>query len=169
MRRNQHEVQVLPQKCALDRPLHAGPQEPDDAEDARRPRPGPPESVPPQLRWEAGPLLPGVREEALMSSHSDACSAPICFEGGLSPGITDNTTFWYPDEDICGFIRVSPEQRGVRRIQRRIVKRWKVLPPDAEFDDADIGYFTYADLVRRKAVRKGVHGRDREATDHGRA
>ena len=101
-----------------------------------------------------------------MDSHHDACSAPICF---LSPRITDEPYFWYPGEGICWLHAVSPEQRRVRRIQRRIQKRWKLLPPDSGFDDADIGYFTYADLVRRKAIRKGVRGRDREATDYVRA
>jgi len=99
-------------------------------------------------------------ERAGRSTHSETCGAPICFE---RPGITDEPYFWYPGEDICGYRDVSLEQRHVRIIQKRITRRWRVLPPEPGFGEADIGYFTFENLAKRQAVRKGVRGRDREA------
>ncbi len=93
-------------------------------------------------------------------THADHCDAPICLE---SPGITDEAYFWYPDEAICNVRTPNPVSRHVRRVQRRIQRIWRALPPDPGFEDADIGYFTFDDLRRRRVVRSGVRGRNREA------
>ena len=93
------------------------------------------------------------------NAHADTCGAPICFE---RPGVSD-AYFWYPGEPICGFRTQDPASRHVRRVQRRIERVWRALPPDRGWGDADIGYFEYDDLLQRKAVRRGIRGRNREA------
>ena len=95
-----------------------------------------------------------------MTAHEDACGAPICFE---SPSITAAGYIWYPEEPICGYRTQDAVSRHVRSVQRRIRKYWRTLQPDADFDDADIGYWTFADLVKARAVRKGIRGRNRDA------
>ncbi len=67
------------------------------------------------------------------------------------------------DEAICNVRTQNPVSRHVRRVQRRIQRVWRALPPDPGFEDADIGYFTFDDLRRRRVVRSGIRGRNREA------